>query len=110
MKPQAGILHLKSRVLNNTARQEELIKIFAKALPRFADFILIEDAAKLYGKHDLVADLLLSHGNTIFRHLDNLLVRQFIEIYQKVNNCGRPPENMDTVPLPLPLDCCAREK
>ena len=66
MKLQAGALHLKGRFLNNTARKEELFEILAKALPRFADFVLIEDDAESYGKHDLVADLLLLHHKTIF--------------------------------------------
>ena len=71
------------------------MEIFAKALPCFGDLILIEDDADNYGKHDLVADLLLSHHDVVFRHLKNLPVSQFIEIYQKVNGCGHQPETVD---------------
>ena len=80
MNLQVGLLQLYSSALNNTARKEKLVEIFAKALPHFADFVLIEDDAKQYGRHDLVGDMLLSHHNTIVRHLDNNPHPQFIEI------------------------------
>jgi hypothetical protein len=66
------------------------LEIFAKALPRLAESILVDADAKAYGKHNLVADYLIQHHNDLLATKQSSL-QYFLGIYRTVNNCGRPP-------------------
>jgi hypothetical protein len=66
------------------------LEIFAKALPRLAESILVDADAKAYGKHNLVADYLIQHHNDLLATKQSGL-QYFLGIYRTVNNCGRPP-------------------
>jgi hypothetical protein len=89
-KLELGALHLKGLVLNNNERKKQLLEIFAKALPRLAESILVDADAKAYGKHNLVADYLIQHHNDLLATKQSGL-QYFLGIYRTVNNCGRPP-------------------
>ena len=97
MKIEAGKLYLRGKRLNLAGRKNELLELFAKALPSLAQLILVETELSTIGKHDLVADLLLYHHKDALGHLDNIPVPQFIEIYKKVNRCGGPTVDTNTI-------------
>ena len=87
----ANEMYLKGKCLNNRARKQELVEIFAEAVPIFAEIILEETEISSLKAHDLVADLLLYHPHNALEHIDGLELASFIGTYKKVNKCGRPP-------------------
>ena len=90
-------LHREDRKIINNACKEELIELYAAALPRFANLLLIEADVSAVNKHDLVADLLLNHHKEVLAHFDKLTVPDFIAVYRRVNRCGQPPEPVDSI-------------
>ena len=85
----ANELYLRGKCMNNKARKQELIEIFAMALPVFADFILEDVGISSIEANDLVADLLMYHPDDALKHIDGLDLASFIDTFKKVNDCGR---------------------
>ena len=74
--------------MNNKARKQEMIEIFAIVLPVFADFILEDVGISSIKAHDLVADLLLYHPDDALTHIDGLDLASFIETLRRLINAG----------------------
>ena len=85
----ANEYYLRGKCMNNKARKQELIEIFAMALPVFADFILEDVGISSIEANDLVADLLMYHPDDALKHIDGLDLASFIDTFKKVNDCGR---------------------
>ena len=82
-------LEIKSYI--NADRKLELIEIIASSLPRMAKLILAECGfSQDYGPHNLVADVLTYKQIFLLKFWCDL--PYFIELYKRINNCGRAPE------------------
>lgn len=88
-KIDLGKQYLKLRGLNNERKKINLTELLAKSLPRLAESQLIDSECKEYGKHNLVADLLLLHHHQLLR--SHTPLQRFIDVYKRVNGCGRTP-------------------
>lgn len=88
-KIDLGKQYLKLRSLNNERKKINLTELLARSLPRLAESQLIDSECREYGKHNLVADLLLIHHHQLLRNHTPL--NRFIDTYKRVNDCGRAP-------------------
>jgi hypothetical protein len=74
----------KCKCLNNTNKQQETIKIYAKGLANMADILLAETNTENTNKHDLVAGLLSHYEQDALGHL-TITLNCFIDIYKNAN-------------------------
>ena len=91
MKITLGKFAIQMEEINNDCRKEDLIDSLAEGLPALATAVLIEEGAEAYGKHNLVADVLMLHHRELLHHHESL--NPFIVRYKKVNCCGRAPRD-----------------
>eukprot|EP00956_Cyclotella_meneghiniana_P041081 scaffold214336_cov23-Cyclotella_meneghiniana.AAC.1 len=92
MSNQIQEFYLEMKSYINTDRKLGLIEMLASSLPRMAKLILAECGfSQDYGPHNLVADVLTHHHAHILQVWCDL--PYFIEVYKKVNRCGRAPED-----------------
>ena len=92
MSHQLSEFYIEMKTYVNTDRKLELIEMLACSLPRMAKLILAECGfSQDYGPHNLVADVLTSqHGNILKFWCD---LPYFIDVYKRINRCGRAPED-----------------
>ena len=91
MKVTLGQFAIRMDSINCDCMKEDIIDSVAKALPALADAVLIETGARTYGKHNLVADVLMLYHRELLRHHEP--ITSFIPRYKQVNQCGRDPED-----------------
>jgi hypothetical protein len=88
-----GDLHIKGLKIINVNRKQELLDILSKSLSKFASLVLIELGMENdHSPHDLVADLLLQYHTELLKS-KSVSINHLTQIYRKVNNCRRLPEN-----------------
>eukprot|EP00956_Cyclotella_meneghiniana_P028253 scaffold65166_cov76-Cyclotella_meneghiniana.AAC.1 len=67
------------------------MEFIARSLPQLSKIVLITHNAIEYGRHNLVADMLVLAYDEILMHFTTL--ENFVKIYKSENKCGRVPEN-----------------
>ena len=79
----------------NQLWKNDLKEFIALSLPEMSNIVLITHNAAEYGAHNLVADVLMIAHQDVLRLWCNL--ESFVEIYKRVNQCGRIPEDAKTI-------------
>lgn len=74
----------------NKISKSQVVEFVARSISQLSHIVLITHSAAEYGSHNLIADILLTSHRDILKHLCGL--ERFVEIYKRVNQCGRTPE------------------
>jgi hypothetical protein len=86
-----GKLYLRGLQINNNARKSKFLTILCATMAHTAEMLLAQFELEGYGKHNLVADFLLSH-NKAFLATKTLLL-SFCHYYRKINDCDHVPKS-----------------
>ena len=83
--------YLKAVTAVNKDLKLDLMEFIARSLPQLSKIVLITHNAIEYGRHNLVADMLVLAYDEILMHFTTL--EKFVKIYKSENKCGRVPED-----------------